>query len=155
MKSSPSPKKSSPLFQRGFRGLKINPTIHHIPYNPDLKEKARNLRNNMTVAEKKIWHELLSKDQLHGFRFLRQKPIDCYIADFYCSALMLVIEIDGDSHFREEVQENDIERSKIFSSFGIDVIRYTNDQILNHFSNVVDDLESKVEMRLRFVEGER
>ena len=50
-----------------------------LPFNKNSKEKARKLRRNMTLAEKKIWYELLAKDKLNGLRFLRQKPIDEYI----------------------------------------------------------------------------
>lgn len=79
-------------------------------YNKRLKEYARELRSvKATKAERRIWKALLSKNQI-GFRFLRQRPIDNFIVDFFCPELKLIVEIDGSSHnvkpeydfFREE-----------------------------------------------------
>lgn len=118
-----------------------------LPFNKNLKEKARKLRRNMTRAEKKIWYELLAKDGLNGFRFLRQKPIDEYIADFYCHELKLVIEIDGESHLPAKAKEYDEHRTKVLNAYGIEIIRYTNEEILNHFDDVENDLREKVKDR--------
>ena len=119
-----------------------------LPFNKNSKEKARKLRRNMTLAEKKIWYELLAKDKLNGLRFLRQKPIDEYIADFYCHKLKLVIEIDGESHLAEGAREYDEHRTKVLNAYGIEVIRYTNEEILNHIGEVESDLKDKVRKRL-------
>jgi very-short-patch-repair endonuclease len=62
-----------------------------IPYNHKLKQLARNLRNNSTLAEVLLWRELKGK-QVRGYDFHRQKPIDKYIVDFYCPDLLLAIE---------------------------------------------------------------
>ena len=92
-----------------------------IPYRSDLVEKARELRNNSTPAEKRLWKYLKGK-QIHGFDFDRQKPIDKYIVDFYCKKLKLCIEIDGHSHnFKEEY---DRKRQNKLETFGIKVIRF-------------------------------
>jgi very-short-patch-repair endonuclease len=73
---------------------------HH--YNKDLKEYARELRSEtVSKAEKRIWKALLSRKQLEGLRFLRQRPIDRFIVDFFCPELMLIVEIDGNSHYRK------------------------------------------------------
>jgi very-short-patch-repair endonuclease len=68
-----------------------------IPYNPKLKMLARQLRNNSTKAEVKLWMELRG-DKMLGYDFHRQKPIDNYILDFFCYELMLGIETDGFTH---------------------------------------------------------
>ncbi|HBE56853.1 MAG TPA: endonuclease, partial [Cyanobacteria bacterium UBA11366] len=68
----------------------------HLPYNPALVARAKELRKNMTPAEKKLWYGYLRTFQ---FRVLRQRPIDHFIVDFYCPSLKLVIEVDGESHF--------------------------------------------------------
>lgn len=68
------------------------------PYQRNLIPLARANRKQPTPAECLIWLKLLRNRQLAGFKFVRQKPIDGYIVDFYCAALGLVIEIDGDSH---------------------------------------------------------
>ena len=80
-----------------------------IPYNPILKERARQLRQNMTPGEVKLWQHLKGK-QMCGYDFDRQRPIDQYIVDFYCKRLMLAIEIDGSSHDSQERQHRDGER---------------------------------------------
>jgi len=72
-----------------------------IPYNPSLKEKARQLRNNATVTEIVLWKFLKSR-QMCGYDFHRQKPLGEYIVDFFCNELMLAIEIDGPSHEGQE-----------------------------------------------------
>jgi very-short-patch-repair endonuclease len=63
-----------------------------IPYNPQLKELARRLRNDGTLGEALLWKELNNK-QLYGYDFHRQKPLLNYIVDFYCHELNLVIEL--------------------------------------------------------------
>ncbi|SHG07837.1 Protein of unknown function [Arenibacter palladensis] len=68
-----------------------------IPYNPELKQLARQLRNNATKAEIFLWQRLIGK-QMYGLDFHRQKLIDNYIIDFFCHELMLGIEVDGYSH---------------------------------------------------------
>lgn len=106
----------------------------HVPYNPDLKQRARELRNNQTSAEKKLWEEVLCLDSFRGYRFLRQKPIDNYIVDFYCAKLKLVIEIDGDSH--ASTRDFDEERTKTFERYELRVIRFANDTVLNDIERV-------------------
>ena len=67
-----------------------------IPYNPKLKQFARDLRNNSTLSEVLLWRQI--KGQTLKYEFHRQVPIDEFIVDFYCHELKLAIEIDGDSH---------------------------------------------------------
>jgi very-short-patch-repair endonuclease len=78
-----------------------------IPYNPNLKQLARNLRNDSTLGEALLWKELNGK-QMHGFDVHRQKPLLNYIVDFYCYELNLVIEIDGHYHNHEEQYKLDV-----------------------------------------------
>ena len=80
-----------------------------IPYNPKLKEFAKDLRNNSTQAEIKLWMHLRNK-QINGFDFHRQKPIDEYILDFFCYELMLGIEVDGYTHLSADVQKKDLKK---------------------------------------------
>jgi len=122
--------------------------MKNIPYNLKLKDRAREMRKNMTEAEKKLWFELLVADKFHGLRFLRQKPIDNFIVDFYCSKLRLVIEVDGDSHFSEQGEAYDEERTFILNKYGIEVIRYNNNDIFNNIEGVGKHLESVVRRRM-------
>ncbi len=124
-----------------------------LPYKTANTKRARKLRRKMTGAEKKIWSELLRKDKLEGFRFLRQKPLDNFIADFYCAELLLVIEIDGESHLSEDAKDYDEYRTKVLNAYGIEVVRYTNEEILNHFADIVVDLREKVKDRAKRLEN--
>ncbi len=127
---------TSPLL-RGDRG-----GLAFVAYNKKLTTLARENRKNPTAAESKLWTQLLRMNNLSGYKFSRQKPIANYIADFYCAALHLVIEIDGDSH--AESVEYDAERTKILVDLGVTVIRYTNEEILKNLSGVYDDLMQKI-----------
>ncbi|TQO35558.1 very-short-patch-repair endonuclease [Arenibacter algicola] len=89
-----------------------------IPYNPNLKELARQLRNNSTKAEIILWQKLKGK-QMYGYDFHRQKPVDNYIIDFFCHELMLGIEVDGYSHQIIEVFNKDVKKEG-----GYEYVRY-------------------------------
>ena len=114
-------------------------TGFHLPYNPDLIHRAREMRKNMTEAECKLWKKLL-----HDFKFrvLRQRPIDHFIVDFYCPKLKLVIEIDGAAHFSDAGQAADKERTNILESYGLKVIRFTDSEVLCHFPQVCELIKS-------------
>ena len=110
-------------------------------YKKTLKPLARKLRGDMTKAEVKIWNDLLRKKQLFGFKFLRQRPIDKYIVDFFCKELNLIIEIDGYSHHFEEVYDKDIKRQKELEDLGFSILRFSDEEVLNDFNNVCRVLE--------------
>lgn len=114
----------------------------YLPYNIKLKERARDLRKNCTRAEKKLWKEYL---RTHRYKFTRQKPIDNYIVDFYCSELRLVIEVDGVTHLTDSEIVYDKIRTGILESYGLKVIRFWNDDILIgiHFIKEIIDKEIK------------
>ena len=103
---------------------------------PSTLEKRRYLRNNMTEPEMKLWQYIKNK-QL-GVKFRRQHSIGEYIADFYCTKLKLVIEIDGESHFDDDAIEYDIIRTNFFKSLGIEVIRFNNDEVMTNIEGVFD-----------------
>jgi len=126
----------------GFEIAVPAPESAFLPYNRTLKDRARENRKNPTKAETKIWNEVLRMRQFSDYKFLRQKPIDNYIVDFYCSELRLVIEIDGDSH--AETIEYDAERTKVLQSLGLSVVRYTNDDVMRNIQGVFDDLSEKI-----------
>ena len=111
---------------------------YHLPYNPKLVEKARELRKNMTEAEKKIWYGFLKNFK---YRVLRQRPIHHFIVDFYCPALKLVIEIDGEQHYTEDGKAYDEERRKILERYGLREIRFRNKEVMNEFDRVCKEIE--------------
>lgn len=112
-----------------------------IPYNPKIKELAKELRNNATKAEVFLWQKIKRK-QFYGYDFHRQKPIDNYIVDFFCNELMLGIEIDGYSHQIVEVFEKDVVKEQKIRSLGISLLRFTDRQIYNDMENVLRAIES-------------
>ena len=110
-----------------------------IPYNPKLKELARELRNNSTKAEIRLWTKLKGKPL--GYDFHRQKPIDNYILDFFCHELMLGIEVDGYSHEFLEIQEKDTIKEQRMNELGISVLRFSDHEVLKDIENVLRAIE--------------
>lgn len=106
---------------------------------PDIFKKAKELRKIETEAEKTLWSKL-SKYQILGLQFRRQHPINRFIADFYCAKVKLVIEVDGGIHDIPEYQDYDIARSEILNDFGITVIRFSNEQILEDLENTINEI---------------
>jgi very-short-patch-repair endonuclease len=117
-----------------------------IPYNKKLVSRARELRLQQTLVEKLFWNEVLKDKTKTGYKFTRQKPLDNFIADFYCPKLLLVIEIDGGIH--KNLKPRDKERSEIlFHKYGIKVIRYQNDDILKDTKKILLDLKKRIQSR--------
>ncbi len=113
-------------------------TGYHLPYNPKLVEAARQLRKNLTDAEKKLWNGFLRKFK---YPVLRQRPIHHFIVDFYCAKLKLVIEIDGEQHYTEEGKAYDEERTRILESYGLRVIRFKNKDVFENFDEVCKKID--------------
>lgn len=114
-----------------------------IPYNPKLVPLAKSLRQNMTLGEIALWREISTKKL--GVRFSRQIPIDEYIVDFYCKDLQLAIEVDGSIHFKEGHQEKDAKRQRKLESLGVTVIRFSDLDVKNNLSWVINEINEAVE----------
>lgn len=114
-----------------------------IPYNQDLKKRSRDLRKNMTDAERKLWSVIRMK-QINGLPFYRQKPIGNYIVDFYCPAAKLVIEVDGGQHYEEKNAGYDRRRDEFLKSQGLSVIRFANLDVLKNIDGVVQAISGKI-----------
>ncbi|MHC4139182.1 MAG: endonuclease domain-containing protein [Planctomycetota bacterium] len=91
-----------------------------IPYNPKLKQFARDLRNNSTLSEVLLWRQI--KGRKLEYEFHRQVPIDEFIVDYYCHELQLAIEIDGDSH--NDKYDYDMNRQMELQYLGVKFIRF-------------------------------
>ena len=113
-----------------------------IYYNPKLKQLARKLRNNMTLPEVILWNQL--KGRKLGFDFHRQKPIDNYIVDFFCSKLKLIIEVDGKIHI--DKGEDDITRQSKLESLGLKVLRFKASDIMKNLNDVIEIIENYIEV---------
>ena len=114
-----------------------------IPYNPNLVSLAKYLRQNMTHGEIALWREIKAKKL--GVRFSRQIPIDQFIVDFYCKDLQLAIEVDGSIHLVEGHQEKDAKRQQRLESLGVRLIRFSDLDVKNNLSWVLEEIKSVVE----------
>ena len=110
-----------------------------------LFEKAKQLRNKMTVAEEVLWVHL--KKGISGYKFRRQHPVGSYITDFFCYKVKLIIEIDGSIHNNDDTRNNDITRQNDLEKMGYTVIRFSNvevykqaDIVLNKISEIVNNI---------------
>jgi len=115
-----------------------------LPYNPKLKERARELRKNLTIAENRLWQGYL---RYHQLTFHRQHSIDHYIVDFYSSKFQLVIEIDGEQHFTPEGKEYDAQRDSILTGYNLKVIRFSNKEVMEEFDSVVGKIEDVLQRK--------
>ena len=115
-----------------------------VPYTTQAKERARELRNRMTPQEKKLWYQFLKSVSP---RFLRQKPLGPYIADFYCPTAKLVIELDGSQHYTDEGQERDAWRSGLLSEMGLRVLRFSNREIDHDFESVCQKIMQELNQK--------
>ena len=114
-----------------------------IAYNPVLRKFARELRNNSTLGEILLWHEI--KGRKLGVQFHRQVPLDNFIVDFYCHELMLAIEVDGSSHKTENQHAKDALKEYRLASLGISIIRIDDRDVKRHLDSVVRFLEREIQ----------
>ncbi|MBO9681816.1 MAG: acetylglutamate kinase [Flavisolibacter sp.] len=114
---------------------------------PLIFQRAEELRNTMTSAEKIIWKHIHINEWKLKFR--RQHPISNYIVDFYCHQLKLVIEIDGDIHDLEEVKRNDKEREEALKSLGLHIIRFKNEEVYKKANAVLQKIDETIQQLQR------
>jgi len=95
---------------------------------------ARDLRKNSTIAERKLWHRLRSRNFIN-LKFRRQEPIGNYIVDFVCYENKIIIELDGGQH--NEFSEKDSPRTKALEKEGYKVLRFGNTEIINNIEGVL------------------
>jgi len=117
---------------------------HYLKYLDQLKKIAKSNRKNPTPAEKIFWQSIIGRDKLK-YRFLRQKPVGRCILDFYCSSLLLDVEIDGNSH--DSKKGWDKARDEYLTMRGIKTIRYQNNEVLYSTDKVIKDLATKIKER--------
>lgn len=108
---------------------------------------AKELRTNATIAERKLW-SLLRRKQMAELRFRRQHPIGPYVADFFCAAAKLIVELDGDQHgFRENIA-HDEKRTRYLNACGYRVLRFSNRDVLRHSDAVLEAIWRAVASRV-------
>jgi len=109
-------------------------SFHH--YNKSLKDFANKNRKSMTKSEACMWKYLLSRRQMMGYQFRRQRPIENYIADFVCLPLKLIIEVDGYTHESEKAQLRDQKRDRDLLELGFSTLRFSSWEVLNKLTDV-------------------
>ena len=114
---------------------------------PNSFEKTRWLRDNTTKHEQMLW-EYLQKSKILAVRIKRQHPIGTYIADFYCHAAKLVIELDGAVHDSADAKSYDEERTCNLKLDGLKVIRFSNEQIEKDLTNVIVVITKEIQERM-------
>jgi very-short-patch-repair endonuclease len=114
-----------------------------IPYNPNLKQLAQELRKNSTMSEVILWKAI--KGRQLGIEFHRQVPIDEYIVDFYCHELMLAIEIDGASHFTTDAEKNDLKRQQRLENLGVHFLRFYDADVKENLHGVLITIEQWID----------
>ncbi|MEO0411246.1 MAG: DUF559 domain-containing protein [Pseudomonadota bacterium] len=108
---------------------------------PFAQDHAKQLRQNMTEAEKAFW-TMVRGGQLSGWHFRRQVPIGRYIADFACLKARLIVEIDGGQHSENEL---DMQRTNALKRLGFRVIRFWNNEVLENSQGVYHMLGEALE----------
>lgn len=119
------------------------PVKNIIPGQRVTKEKlqrAKELRREMTPAEKLLWHEVRAKKL--GVRFRRQQVIQGFIVDFYCHKAALVVEVDGDIHDLQK--EEDERREKVLAEMGLRVVQFGNDEVVRNVSAVAGKIREAI-----------
>ena len=120
------------------------PVKNIIPGQPVTKEKlqrAKELRREMTPAEKILWQELRANKL--GVHFRRQQVVQGFIVDFYCHQASLVVEVDGDIHDLQK--EEDERREKVLSALGLRIVRFGNDEVIRELSAVVGKIRELIQ----------
>ena len=113
--------------------------------NLRLLETARELRRNMTPQERKLWYVYL-KD--YPVKFYKQRIIESFVVDFYCAAAQLVIELDGKVHDLAENAYRDSAREERLCAYGLKVLRFTNEQVDQQFSEVCQTIHAVIQQRM-------
>ena len=103
--------------------------------DPHMKDRARELRRNITPAEAVLWRHIRGR-RFQGWKCRRQHVIGPYIADFYCAKRRLVLELDGDTHVGVEVR--DLARQQFIERYGHTVLRFWNSQVFDELDVVLD-----------------
>ena len=106
-------------------------------HNPKLSSNSRTLRKNMTKEERHLWYDFLKELPVTVHR---QKVIGNYIVDFYIAQEKLAIELDGSQHYEDKGKEQDAVRDAYLSSLGVQVLRYSNLDVMRNFQGVCEDI---------------
>ena len=105
------------------------------------RQRARGMRHEATMAERKLWSHLRRKS-IGGARFRRQHPLFGFIADFCCAEARLVVELDGDSH--AESEGYDRWRTGLLNQRGYRVVRFLNQEVIENIDGVIEKIWEEI-----------
>jgi very-short-patch-repair endonuclease len=127
--NNPTSQQPSKPREEGIRNIVIGQDI-----SPAKLQLAKEFRREMTPEEKILWQHLRA-NRLNGLHFRRQQIIDGFIADFYCHAAALIIEVDGEVH--EQQVEYDVERNKVLKGRELRLLRIKNEEVRQELDKVL------------------
>ena len=107
----------------------------------EMISRARQLRHDMTKEERHLWYDFL---RVYVPRFTRQKIVEPYILDFYCCAAGLAVELDGGQHYEDAGKAYDERRTAYLQQQGIQVLRFSNLDIIRNFDGVCFEIDAIV-----------
>ena len=110
--------------------------------NPEKVERSRELRRDMTPAEKCFWDRVRNR-RLDNLKFRRQQIIDGFIVDFFCDEKNLVVEIDGSVHDEEDQKIRDAAREEVLKQRGLVILRVRNEDVLENFETVAERIRGE------------
>ena len=116
-----------------------------VPKNGEMLSRARELRHNMTPQEQKLWYRFLRK---YPVKIYKQRIVESFIVDFYCSKALLVIEVDGSQHYTEQGEAYDLERSAVLERYGLLVLRFSNLEVEQEFDGVCTLIDKTIQSRM-------
>ena len=112
----------------------------HLGAGKELFAFSRKNRKKATLAEYLLWQQLRNR-KLEGLKFRRQHPLGHFITDFYCYEIKLVVELDGEYHTGNEQAEYDSGRTYKLNALGIQVLRFTNEEVINDLKQVLQKIK--------------
>lgn len=145
MRGTASPERGGGREADGGVFLDEDKDYYFTGYNHKMLEQVRSLRREMTRQEKRLWYDFL---KTYPEKFYRQRSIDRYIVDFYCSAARIVIELDGSQHYTQDGIQYDLIRTEVLERYGLLVLRFPNAEIDEHFEAVCMLIDQSVKQRI-------
>ena len=117
-----------------------------IPKDNSQLENARRLRREMTPHERKLWYLFLRQ---YPVKIYKQRIIGKFIVDFYCASAKLVIELDGSQHYEPQGVAHDLERSAYLTALGLEVLRFSNQDVDKDFHGVCTQIDRIIQERMQ------
>ena len=131
--------------------IKINSSL----ISPEIKNAISNeiFVNNKVMNVISLKDTQLKNKKLDGIKFRRQHPVSRFVVDFYCHSAKLVVELDGGIHKNAKVKENDANRQYELENFGLKVIRFSNDEVLQNIATTLNRIRKAINLQLKMFES--